>query len=250
MPTAAAPPMHDYSNSSSTTVTATYAVDPAVASQWSTSSFPSTAIPPPPPAPTVGPPPTTTTTSSSLTPKPDIVKRATSHQNETVETKLGYDGHASVKRATLDRERSLASSRMKDEYNHRHEEKSADAAMSQPARPATLTLEERMSTLDIQALEESMTTTTTNAPKPSHLSHRTSTVEALRLDFDHPDGGGNFLGPSSAGLEDLFQDGGGLLGGDSTTTTTTSSMPKPQSMSSRLTTHDLIDIVNEPFEEV
>lgn len=224
------PPMHDFSNSSNSTTA--YAVDPAVASQWSASSsngFPpqqQQTAPPPPPPPPLQQQQHTVQAGGGATPKPDMVKRATSHQNETAETKHGYNGEDSIKRATLDRERSLASSRMKEQYNNTaaagNETKTTD-------RPATLTLEERMSTLDLQTLEESLGPPPPTT-KPSAVSQRTSTVEALALDFDHPDGQ---FGPS--GLEDLFQE---------------SAVPKPHALDTRMTTRDLIEIVNEPFEEV
>ena len=43
-------------------------------------------------------------------PRPDIVKRDTSHQNENYETK------PSIKRAALNRDNSLASNRLKEQY--------------------------------------------------------------------------------------------------------------------------------------
>jgi hypothetical protein len=48
-------------------------------------------------------------------PRPQIVKRATSNQNETVETKPDLKG-PSVKRAALNRDNSLASNRLKAAY--------------------------------------------------------------------------------------------------------------------------------------
>jgi transglutaminase-like putative cysteine protease len=47
--------------------------------------------------------------------RPQIVKRATSNQNETVETKPDLKG-PSVKRAALNRDNSLASNRLKAAY--------------------------------------------------------------------------------------------------------------------------------------
>jgi hypothetical protein len=48
-------------------------------------------------------------------PRPCIVKRATSNQNETLETKKDLKG-PSVKRAALNRDNSLASNRLKEKY--------------------------------------------------------------------------------------------------------------------------------------
>lgn len=224
-----------------------YAVDPAVASQWSTQGMPpppyqhdgmhstsqgqqTSQGPPPPPPPGTSPPtngytdyqahpyPQQPQQPKATTPKPELVKRATSHQNETAETRHGYDGQ-SVKRAFLSRDGSIASSRLKQEYNGEEQKEAA------PARPSALTLEERMSTLDLQPLEES------DKPKTVKAGNRLSTYDALSLDFDNPDRGS---------LEDLF------------TNDTAVSKPSTVRTELRVTTMDLIDIVNDPlpFTEV
>jgi hypothetical protein len=177
-------------------------------------------------------------------PKPEIVKRATSHQNETAENRHGFDGQ-SVKRAFMSRDGSNASSRLRQDYQQApaaSSEYATAAAPPPPARPSALTLEERMSTLDLAAAASSAqsgnTSSATSRPRALTASNRLSTIDALTLNFDDPD----------RGLEDLFDHPA------ENEQQHRSQQPKPSALRSefRVTTMDLIDIVNEPlpFAEV
>lgn len=193
-----------------------YTVDPAVASQWSgqdpreiaktmsNSSEERDKLSSP-------------TSGSRRMPKPEIVKRATSNQNETLETKRGLEG-GSVKKANLNREGSLASNRLKKEYipgyfdsKREVEQLTNDMEQSTLGSPKPQPLTDRMTTLDVSALDLDV--------KPVSLAStsRSTTIEALNIDFDDD----NQVG---------------------------SELPKPHSLTAdlRLTTTDLIDIMNEP----
>ena len=205
--------------------------------------------------------------------RPDLVKRATSNQNETVETRPSLQG-PSVKRAALNRDNSLASNLLKEQYvpgyrksgtfNPEHAmsqltenmeqstletgqespllqpplggdgdddgtDPTADATATQ-VHPKPLTRNERMTTFDHIAMDLMV--------KPVLLtsSARSPTIEALALDLDddpciRPE-------PLQRGrtMEEVFHE---LRDG----------VPKPASLSKtdRLTTNDLLDIVNEPL---
>lgn len=161
-------------------------------------------------------------------PKPDIVKRATSNQNENTETRPYLEGQ-SVKKAALNREGSLASNRLKAKYlpgyfdSTKEVEKLSNnlrqSSISEAPRPVALDANDRMSTLDMQSIDL--------AVKPAALgsTSRSTTIDALALELD--DDAGEFFADSTK-------------------------LPKPKSLASdlRLTTTDLIDIVNEPLAEV
>ena len=184
-------------------------------------------------------------------PKPDIVKRMTSNQNETVETKPDFDGH-SVKRAALNREGSLASNRLKKEYtpgyfDSKREVEILSSSMRQSSitdmlpemttrqvKPSLVSKEDRMTTLDMSALDIVV------RPLSLGMTSRSTTMEALNLDFDDPFGKGqlDWLNNSSAGDDDN-DDVDELL----------SARPAALSQQQRMTTSDLIDIVNEPLED-
>lgn len=130
--------------------------------------------------------------------RPHMVKRATSNQNETIETKPDLRG-PSVKRAALNRDNSLVSNRLKAEYlngtlqqietfdsdkevrNLSGTLAEATLEVSAPVtkmRPKPLSASERMSTID-QIAMDLMT-----RPEPLGMKSRSSTIEALALDFD------------------------------------------------------------------
>jgi hypothetical protein len=132
---------------------------------------------------------------SSYLPKPDLVKRMTSNQNETVETKRDLVG-PSVKRVALNRDNSLASNRLKEEYLAKNkkgpfnpeqeisklrdnlEQSTLTAAPSSISRPMPLSQEERSTTLDFFAMDLMV------RPSPLTGSSRSTTIEALALDLD------------------------------------------------------------------
>jgi hypothetical protein len=128
--------------------------------------------------------------TSSTVPRPHIVKRDTSNQNENYETK------PSVKRAALNRDNSLASNRLKNEYmpehynfNTEHEMKrlsnnlehsTLSPGLSGKDRPQPKPLAEdgRVSTMDAISMDL--------MAKPQRLlaGDRVSTFDALDIDFD------------------------------------------------------------------
>lgn len=186
--------------------------------------------------------------------RPDIIKRHTSNQNETIETKPDLRG-PSVKRAALNRDSSAAANRLKEKYvpgwkpsgtafNAEHEVNQLSENLEQSTlnngaegvsavRPLPLREEERMSTIDQIAMDLMV--------KPVSLSNtnRSSTIEALALDLNEDD---PFIrpGPVERGstMDEVFND---LKDG----------APKPATLSAadRLTTKDFYDLVTEPIGE-
>ncbi|CAJ1942764.1 unnamed protein product [Cylindrotheca closterium] len=159
-------------------------------------------------------------------PKPQMVKRDTSHQAESSETKH------QVKRAALNRDNSMASNRLKAQYmpeyyngqfNSDHEVKKLSDNLEQsqlsPKRseppvapkPESLKDSNRLTTLDINEL----------MAKPEPLSTRTTTMEALGIDLEN---------------EPMFDSP--IEGG--------SNIPRPNVMTTdnRLTTTEIYDLVN------
>jgi hypothetical protein len=196
-------------------------------------------------------------TNSEL-PKPDVVKRATSNQNETLETKPDLQG-PSVKRAALNRDNSMASNRLKEQYipnynkQYKHNGFDADVEVKKLSdnfeqntlsntglKPQPLSKEERTSTLDLIAMD---LMTGTVKPSPFSGESRSSTIEALNLDLDtDPFFGGGTTKPQpperSTTMEHIMAD-------------LKKELPKPSSLSSsdRLTTNDFLAMVNEPIGE-
>ena len=188
-------------------------------------------------------------------PKPDLVKRMTSNQNETDETKPDFDGH-SVKRAALNREGSLASNRLKEKYMPGYfdskkevdllstnlQQSTLDTTSKKAAapgpKPSFISQEDRMTTLDMAALD-----LVVNRPVTLGLTSRSTTIDALSLDFEDP-----FLKTSQADMFGSVFGGGGEMKEDAMT----SSVPKPPALTEqgRLTTNDMFDIVNEPLGNV
>ncbi|KAL3945118.1 MAG: hypothetical protein SGBAC_000786 [Bacillariaceae sp.] len=163
-------------------------------------------------------------------PKPQMVKRDTSHQAESQETKH------QVKRAALNRDNSMASNRLKEQYmpevysgkfNTEHEVKqlsdnleqsqlSPKGAALNTAKPESLKDSNRLTTLDINEL----------MAKPEPLSTRTTTIEALGIDLEN---------------EPMFD---APIEG--------SNIPRPNAMTTdnRLTTTEIYDLVNADPEDL
>jgi len=176
-------------------------------------------------------------------PKPDMVKRMTSNQNETLETKRDLVG-PSVKRAALNRDNSMASNRLKEQYlpayrkgsfNTEHEMRQLSSNMEQSSlahRPKPLSSEERMTTIDLFAMDLMV--------KPRSLTgtSRSSTIEALDLDLEDDPVLRPFPVERSTTMEDVFAD-------------LKERLPRPSALSAtdRLTTTDFLAIVNEPIPE-
>jgi hypothetical protein len=177
-------------------------------------------------------------------PKPDFVKRATSNQNETLETKPDLRG-PSVKRAALNRDNSLASNQLKEKYlpdfyvmkkfDHDREMRMLSDNLEQSTldnsiRPKSL---ERVSTMDMIALDLMI------RPDRLSASNRSTTLDALNLDFDED----ALIRPEAltrtSTLDDLI---GELKDG----------VTRPGALSEldRLTTEDfLFSMVNDPIQD-
>jgi hypothetical protein len=179
-------------------------------------------------------------------PRPDVVKRATSNQNETAETHPGLQG-PSVKRAALNRDNSTAANRLKEKYGvGTSKQFNADQEVTQlstgldeiligvQARKKALTMEDRMTTIDVMAMDLMI------KPLALDANNRSSTIDALALDDLENDSA--LCKPQrverNRTMEEVFND---LREG----------LPKPNtlSMGQRMTTSDWIDIVNEPLGE-
>jgi hypothetical protein len=208
--------------------------------------------------------------------RPDLVKRGTSHQNETAETRPALQG-PSVKKAALNRDNSLASNRLKEQYvpgyrrGHR-QGGTGGGGFNEEQAMTQLTENMEMSTLDAPAGGTAPAVVGAAKAKrgrrrrPSHpravgggdrvstvdqiamdlfvrpvvltASARSSTIEALALDLEddpwvRPD-------PVQRGrtMEEVFNE---LRGGDAI------SRPSSLKYADRLTTSELLDIVNEPL---
>lgn len=252
-----------------------YDIDPAVASTWSNQKPATdlnktwsgssgeeadrfgTVIPPRKSAinPTSVDP--TNPTNNDLLVRPDVVKRATSNQNETPETKHNLHG-PSVKRAVLSRDRSAVSSRLKQQYLPEYNDNKG------PARPQPIDHEMRMlsNSLEISTLEDNPGDSSSSVPagtvKPAFLSEadrtstldqiamdlmvrppaalnsvRSSTIDALNLDFDDSDS--------------LFNSNSMIASPDSTSKAI--SKPPVVTMGARLSTNDVLEIVNQPIPD-
>jgi hypothetical protein len=173
-----------------------------------------------------------------IVPKPDIIKRATSNQNETVETKPDLIG-PSVKRCALNRDNSMASNRLKEQYmpGFDKEVRMLSANLEQSnigyndiPKPDPLKTE-RMSTIDTLDLMVQKV--------PLTSSSRSNTIDALNLDYDDDDPFyRNLQAMDNSGMEDIFAD---LRQG----------LPRPSAITGaqRLTTTEFHDLVNEPIGE-
>lgn len=163
-----------------------------------------------------------------------MVKRDTSNQNETYETK------PSIKRAALNRDQSATSNRLKQEYMPDYFNKEMQTLQEtteqirlspgpvprdQP-RPKPLGDGGRVTTADIIATEIMA------KPAPLLIDARVSTIDALDIDLDGSD--------SVIRTDDLGKGGGG------------SGLPKPAALGpdNRLTTQEFLDIVSAPLEPV
>lgn len=166
--------------------------------------------------------------SGSIMPRPQMVKRDTSHQNENYETK------PMVKRAALNRDNSLASNRLKQEYMPEYFSKKFDADQemrslstnfeqstldNQQPKPKAIGDGERVSTMDVIAMDLMV------KPAPILKDDRVSTIDALDLDLD-----------TEGTLKDFPRD----------------DLPRPNSLEAtdRLTTKDFMDLVNSPIAQV
>lgn len=180
-------------------------------------------------------------------PRPDVVKRATSNQNETCETKPDLRG-PSVKRAALNRDSSAAANRLKEKYVPGYRKSSnpfnAEREVSQLSdnleqsslgelKRTAISSEDRMTTIDTIAMELMV------RPVALASGTRSSTIDALDLDFDTDLGVKPERVQRNQTVEEIFAE---LKEGI---------VPKPSTLSSadRLTTNDFLDIVNEPIGE-
>jgi hypothetical protein len=182
--------------------------------------------------------------TSSAVPKPDIVKRATSHQNETPETRPDLQG-PSVKKAALNRDNSTTANRLKEKYlPDYHKKEHFDQEIFQLSsnleqstligdeatdivKPKSLLEENRTSTIDQIAMDLMA------KPDAWSASNRLSTLDALELDLEE-----DALIP----LDDDY----GVLDDLKKVTV---SRPPAVTFDDRLTTTDIMDLVSEPIPD-
>jgi hypothetical protein len=167
-----------------------------------------------------------------------MVKRDTSNQNETVDTK------PSIKRAALNRDQSATSNRLKQEYMPDYfnremqtlQETTEQIRLSpgppshEQPKPQALSQESRLTTVDLIAMD------LMSRPSPLSAGDRVSTIDVLELDFD---------GSDSMIRADDFDDAiDGSKGGGS--------LPKPSALgaNNRLTTQEFLDIVTSPIATI
>jgi hypothetical protein len=171
-------------------------------------------------------------------PKPDIVKRATSNQNETMETKPDLVG-PSVKRCALNRDNSMASNRLKEQYIPGYFDKEVhmlsanlkDSNIGNDIPKPDPLKTERMSTIDTLDLMVQKV--------PFTSSSRSNTIDALNLDYDDDDPYyKNLQAMDNSGMEDVFAD-------------LRQELPRPSTLTKaqRLTTTEVHVLVNEPIGE-
>jgi hypothetical protein len=243
-----APPRHSYSGNGPLVapLSPSYSVDPSVASQWSGKDRDEIALtlsgsgeehdsfnPTPRPSPP----------KVVQKPKPDIVKRATSNQNETLDTKPDFDGH-SVKRAALNRDSSTAANLLKAKYMPEYFDAKKEMERlstnleqstleSSAPKPSQFSKEDRMMTLDMQSLDLVI------KPTSLRVTSRSTTIDALALAFDDDGDEDPLIGTDKfergvlSPMDDLLDD-----------TNADSTVIRPVSITAaqRLTTSDLIDI--------
>lgn len=186
---------------------------------------------------------------AELLPRPDMVKRVTSNQNETPETRPSLVG-PSVKRAALNRDSSATSNRLKQQYipgftkrqtsivDEKEMRQLSDnleqsTLTTEIARPKPLSDEERTSSIDHIAMDLMV--------KPVALSStsRSSTIEALALDLVNDD---PFARPGviqrETTMDKIFKE-------------LRDELPKPKAFTEgdRLSTFDFLDLVNEPMSK-
>lgn len=178
-------------------------------------------------------------------PRPDIVKRATSNQNETSETKPDLKG-PSVKRCALNRDSSAVANKLKEQYIPGFKKKTNPVQFDQEMRllssnfqqstlgsvkPKPISTTARTSTLDEIAMD------LMTRPEPLLSTGRSSTIEALALDvFDD-----EFLGKGDASGENA------LYLGDISTRSGGVERPSTLTYSDRLTTNEVYDLMDAPI---
>jgi hypothetical protein len=183
--------------------------------------------------------------------RPDLVKRATSNQYETVETKPNLVG-PSVKRAALNRDSSAAANRLKEQYVPGFKKSSFNAdkevkALSQNleqswpgTKPESFLDTERQSTID------KITMDLITKPVSFADSSRSNTIDALNIDFDDgslPASSKPATVARSRTMEEVFNDlKDGVL---------QDFVPKPSTISGsdRITTNDYLAIIKEPIDD-
>lgn len=221
--------------------TASWSSGPGAAKGLSPNSF-NDRPPQQPPSPPAGP-----------VPRPDIVKRDTSNQNE----------QPMIKKAALNRDQSATSNRLKREYlgpEYFNREMqtlqetteqirlspsgSADGAtVAQTSgneshgtpKPQNITIESRMTTADVITME------LLARPSPLLTENRVSTMDALDLDLDGDDAAISTDDLDKVDVTEVAAGGDGQI-----------SMPKPPSLrpQNRLTTQEFIDIVSGPLVSI
>jgi len=167
--------------------------------------------------------------SASATPKPEVVKRATSNQNETQETKPDLQG-PSVKRAALRRNGTEITNRLQEETIRQN------AGLE---RPNPIDHEIRIISRGMR--QSSLNEVNAGTGKPGTLASegRVSTLDSIDLDLMRP---GTISASDRADTVDSFS----VL---EPLNDVMPSIDRPEALSfdERLTTADLMNIVQEPL---
>jgi len=247
------PPHHTSPTNSTPSPSPGYNVDMDIARSWSggaEGAARSWSMEPPPPQyghpqPVHGGDTSPMRDNGGTLPRPQIVKRDTSHQNENVETKH------KVKRAALNRDNSLASNTLKQQYmpeyynkqfNSEQEVKSLSdnleqstlsSSKTQTSKPEPVSESGRVTTLDI------ITSDLMAVPAPLKNSDRVSTIEALGIDFNSDP----IIDPKEIELENPIE--------NAWNDTKKGGVPKPSAMTadSRITTNDFNAIISSSLDD-
>lgn len=158
--------------------------------------------------------------SDSVLPRPDIVKRMTSNQNEDFETKPDLQPGRSVKRAALNRDNSMASNRLKEQFP-------ITSNSDTLKKPNVLEGEMRSLSISTEQLAlDAAPSDGTGKPIPLATTGRVSTIEQIASEI---------LGDGSKPL---------TLQGP---TNSAISRPPVLRTEGRMSTTEYLDIVNEPL---
>lgn len=186
--------------------------------------------------------------------RPDLIKRGTSHQNETTETKPDLRG-PSVKRAALNRDSSAAANRLKEQYvpgfkkssfNAEQEVKALSENLEQSwpgVRPESMAEAKRQSTIDVITMD------LIAKPVAFTDTSRSNTLDALNVNIEldddpMPSSSKPATVARSRTMEEVFNEmRDGVIEGDF--------VPRPSTISGsdRMTTNDILAIIAEPLND-
>jgi len=168
--------------------------------------------------------------SDPVLPRPDIVKRMTSNQNEDLETKPDLQPGRSVKRAALNRDNSMASNRLKEQYPPTSTSGSLKKPVVLDSEMRSLSISTEQISLDAMNAIDHSTSTSTVKPNPLSQGERTSTIDKIAMDLLAAD-------PSLAEA---------ALNGESTSSENLCRPPAIRT-EGRMRTAEYLDLINEPL---